>query len=292
MTGTGNASIQERTAIHSGPIGWLIVGGISLVVAILVGTAMIVGVFRERALHRAERELENTVLLLAHHFDQQLGDFVTVQRDVVAQIRLAGVSSPSEFHNLTVTSAMHEMLKAKASGNSDIAGINIFDANGQLVNSSERWPVPNISIADREYFQAFKSGSAKTSILVELVRGRFTGAWATVISYEVTGAHGEFLGVVARAVTPDSFESFFASMALPEGTAISLYHRDGTLLARFPHVEEMIGTRFWNGPVHRRVLSKSDHGTIRETSPIDGIERIASARALKGFPIRSSPQRP
>src|SRR6185437_1658590 len=206
--------------------------------AILVGTAMTVGVFRERALQRAERELENTVLLLAHHFDQKLEDFVAVQRDVVAQIRLAGVSSPSEFRNLTVTPKMHEMLKAKVSSNSDIAGVNIFDANGQLVNSSEHWPVPNINIADRKYFQAFKTGSAKTPILVELVRGRFAGGWATVISYEVAGPHGEFLGVVARAITPGSFESFFASMALPEGTAISLYHRDGTLLARFPHVEE------------------------------------------------------
>ena len=246
---------------------------------------MIVGVFRERTLHRSERELENTVLLLAHHFDQQLDDFVAVQREIVAQIRLAGVSSPSAFRNLTVTPEMHEMLKAKVSGNSDIAGVNIFDANGQLVNSSEHWPVPNISVADRTFFQAFKSGSAKTPILVQLVRGRFTGGWATVIAYEVTGPHGQFLGVVSRAITPDSFESFFASMALSEGTAISLYHSDGTLLARFPHVEEMIGTKFGNGPVHREVLSKADHGTIRETSPIDGIDRLASARALKGFPI-------
>lgn len=285
MTASGNASIQARTAIHSGPIGWLIVGGISLVIAILVGTATIVGVFRERTLHRAERELKNTVLLLAHHFDQQLEDFVTVQREIVAQIRLAGVSSPSAFRNLTVTPEMHEMLKAKVSGNSDIAGVNIFDANGQLVNSSEHWPVPNISVADRKYFQAFKSGSAKTPVLVELVRGRFAGGWATVISYKVTGPHGEFLGIVARAITPSSFESFFASMAMSEGTAISLYQSDGTLLARFPHVEEMIGTKFQNGPVHREVLSKADHGTIRETSPIDGIDRLASARALKSFPI-------
>src|ERR1700761_4462583 len=100
MTAHGNASIQERTAIHSGPIGWLIVGGIALVVAIVVGTAIIAGVFRERALQRTERELENTVLLLARHFDQQLEDFVTVQREIVAQIRLTGVSSPTAFRNL------------------------------------------------------------------------------------------------------------------------------------------------------------------------------------------------
>ncbi|HVX77307.1 MAG TPA: EAL domain-containing protein [Bradyrhizobium sp.] len=285
MTASGNASLQERTPIHSGPIGWLIVGGIILVAAIVFGTAMIVGVFRERALHHTERGLENTVLLLAHHFDQQLEDFVAVQREIVAQIRLTGVSSPAGFRTLTSTSDMHKVLKAKVSGNADVAGVNIFDADGQLVNSSEHWPVPNINIADRKFFQSFKSGQASTPILVELVRGRFAGDWATVIAYEVTGPHGEFLGVVSRAITPNSFESFFASMALSEGMAISLYHSDGTLLARYPHIEEMIGTNFLNGPVHRRVLSKTDHGTIRLISPIDGRDRLASARALKGFPI-------
>src|ERR1700744_6518122 len=175
MTANGNNSSQERTTIPSGPFDWLIVGDIALVVASLLGTAGIVGIFRERAVLRTETELENTVLLLAHHFDQQLEDFVTVQREIVAQIRLTGVSSPSAFRNLTVTPEMHDMLKTKVSGNTDIAGVNIFDANGQLVNSSEGWPVPNVNIADRKYFQAFKSGAAKTPVLVELVRGRFAG---------------------------------------------------------------------------------------------------------------------
>ena len=33
-----------------------------------------IGEFRERALGNSERELENTVRLLARHFDQQLDD--------------------------------------------------------------------------------------------------------------------------------------------------------------------------------------------------------------------------
>ena len=44
------------------------------------------GNFRERALHNAERELENSVLLLARHFDQQLEDFEVVQKDLIDYI--------------------------------------------------------------------------------------------------------------------------------------------------------------------------------------------------------------
>ncbi|SDS14315.1 bifunctional diguanylate cyclase/phosphodiesterase [Bradyrhizobium canariense] len=286
MMATGNASIKDKPAFRNGPIRWLILGGVVLVAAIVVGTAMMVGVFRERALTRAERELENTVLLLARHFDQQIEDFVTVQKEIVAQIRMTGLSSPDTFRNLTSTAEMHEILKAKVSGHSDIAGVNIFDSDGKLVNSSEHWPLPNINIADRDFFKAFKSGSAQTPILIELLRGRFAGGgWATVIAHKVTAPNGRFLGVVTRAITPATFEKFFESMAVSDGTAISLYHSDGTLLARYPHVEEMIGTKFGNGPVHLQILAESDHGTMRLTSPIDGMDRLASVRALSDFPI-------
>jgi diguanylate cyclase (GGDEF)-like protein len=154
-----------------------------------------------------------------------------------------------------------------------------------LINSSETWPVPDVKISDRAFFKAFKSGSADSPILVELVHSRFTGTWATVFSHKVTGPKGEFLGVVTRAITPASFEEFFGSVALGEGAAISMYHRDGTLLARYPHIEAMIGRNFEAGEVHRQILSKSDHGTMRLTSPIDGLERLASARRLGVFPI-------
>ena len=61
----------RRGATVRGPVLWLTVCGALLVAAILAGTMMMVGEFRERALANGERELENTVLLLTRHFDQQ-----------------------------------------------------------------------------------------------------------------------------------------------------------------------------------------------------------------------------
>jgi GGDEF domain-containing protein len=64
-----------------------------------------------------------------------------------------------------------------------------------------------------------------------------------------------------------------------------MYLRDGTLLARYPHVERMIGSNVRSSPIYHYISSPSGHGTIRLTSPIDGQERVASAYALKNFPI-------
>ena len=53
MTAMGNATFNFKALVRGNPIRWLIVGGALLVAGIVVGTAMMVGVFRERALHSA-----------------------------------------------------------------------------------------------------------------------------------------------------------------------------------------------------------------------------------------------
>ena len=52
-------------------------------------------------------------------------------------------------------------------------------------------------------------------------------------------------------------------MALGHDAAISMHHRDGTLLARHPHVEEMIGHRI------RQVRSVSELSSWVEADPAD-----------------------
>ena len=73
MHSNNSAPLNAATVLRGGPIRWLILGGALLITAIAVGATIMAGNFRERALLNAERELENTVLLLARHFDQQLG---------------------------------------------------------------------------------------------------------------------------------------------------------------------------------------------------------------------------
>ena len=85
MTVNGTASFILKHSIRGGPIRWLILGGVFLIAAITIGTTIVAGNFRERALNSSERELENTVLLLARHFDQQLEDFEVIQKDQIGR---------------------------------------------------------------------------------------------------------------------------------------------------------------------------------------------------------------
>ena len=122
-------------------------------------------------------------------------------------------------------------------------------------------------------------------MLVEPVYSRITGAWTTVIARKVTGPKGEFLGVIGRGIEPINFEKFFATVALGPGATIAMHHSDGTLLARYPHVADMVGKNFKTGPATQRQIFEQPRSTSRLTSPIDGEDRLISSRALTNFPI-------
>jgi diguanylate cyclase (GGDEF)-like protein len=285
MTADRSAPVSLRTSVLGSPIRWLTLGGILLIAAITIGTTIMVDSFRERALNNSTRELQNTVLLLARHFDRQIGDFTAVEKDIAGQIELSGFASSDIFRGQMATLEMHEMLRAKVSGTADAAGVNVFDSRGVLINSSETWPVPDVNIADRGFFKAFRSGAAATPVLVELTPARSSATSETVIARRLAGPNGEFLGLVTRAIAPATLETFLASMALGQDAAISVHHRDGTLLARYPHVEAMIGRNFKTGPMRQRRLFELESDSTRSISPIDGQERLISARSLADFPL-------
>ncbi|MEW6639435.1 MAG: EAL domain-containing protein [Pseudomonadota bacterium] len=282
--GAGEAT-DARVAAWRSPIHWLVGSGILLIAGIAIGTTMVVGHFRDRSLVNSARELDNTILLLARHFDQQFEDMQNVQADAVAHVPPAALMSPDAFRSVMSGEAIHDMLRAKVNGGVDVAGINLFDADGTLINSSVVWPVRPVNIADRDYFRTFKTGATSSPVLIGLVQSRLSGSWAIVLARRVEGPNGEFLGMLSRGIAPATIEQFFSSVSLAEKSAISLFHRDGTLLARYPHMESIIGRNFSGGPLLSLAARNGGSGTMRFDSPVDHQDRIGAVRTLSNAPL-------
>ncbi len=286
MTASDTASFNFKAALSDNPIRWLIVGGAMLIAAIAIGTTVMVGNFRERALDNSKRELENTVLLLTSHFDQLFEDLGAIQNDMIANLRSNGIDSVEQYKRWMSNPDIHLMLKAKLSALSYVGDINIFDADGALINSSSVRPVPAVNVADRPYFEALKNDPHSPDMMIEPLYSRITGVWTTVIARKITGPRGEFLGAICRDIEPANFEKFFDRLALGADATISMFlRRDGTLVARHPHVDSMIGKKFADSPMFQNALSRANKGTIRLTGPVDGRDKLGSARSLSNFPI-------
>ena len=275
----------DQAFVRSGPIRWLVVGGTLLIAAIAVGAVLMAQNFRERALSNSGRELENTVLMLAHHFDQQLQDFAVIQKDFVDHVRTSGITTAEDYRNRLSGQDVHRMLRAKIEALPYMGGVNVIDADGNLINSSTTWPAPKVNVADRAYFRTFRYDPNAPDVLIEPLHSRISGEWTILIVRRILGPNGEFMGVVGRGIEPANFEKFFGTVVLGEGATISMLHRDGTLLARYPHSSELMGRNFKNGPfAHQRVFGL-DHFVGRFMSPIDGEDRLISSHALPHFPI-------
>ncbi|WP_262049249.1 EAL domain-containing protein [Bradyrhizobium sp. Bra78] len=274
-----------EAVIRRGPVLWLTLCGVLLVAGIFAVTAMAVGEFRERTLANRERELENTVQLIARHFDQQFEDSDVVAADVIGQMNLPEITSPGMFRERMSGPVTNQMLRSKISSVSYLGDIAIYDADGELINWSRAQPLPKINISSRAYFQTFKSNPMAEPVVLESVRSFIIGKWTTVVARRLNGADGTFFGAMVRRIDPDSYQNYFASVALAEGTAISLFDREGKMLARYPHVEELVGRNFKDAPLMRKMLAEGGRHTLRVKGPIDGEDRLGSGASLSHFPL-------
>ncbi|MDA9398073.1 bifunctional diguanylate cyclase/phosphodiesterase [Bradyrhizobium sp. CCBAU 45389] len=266
------------------PLTWLIAGGFVLMLATAIGTALTVDRFRQNAIESGRDSLESAVRLLTRHYDREFADFAVFQKSVIAELESHGIESADLFRSQMSTLAMHEALRAKASGWSDVAGANVFDSEGLLINSSRRWPVADVSVADRGYFKRLKNDPIAQEE-IEVVPGRLGNGPAIVFARRVSGPHGEFLGIVSRAIAPGQIESFFASAGLGEDSSIAMHHQNGQLLARIPHADAMIGQNFRQGTPEQMAVFERTFVTTQLASPIDGKDRIVASRLLTGEPL-------
>ena len=274
---------QQPARSPQSQLRWIVLCAVALMGAIAVGTAVTVATFREDAIERNRQGLESSVLLLAQHFDQYFEDFGIPQANIVAQLESQSLSADA-FQSEMGTLAVHELLRGMMSGWTDVAGANLFDSHGKLINSSQSWPVENRDISDRTYFKEMRF-NASTTLAVEVVMSRFSSSYAIVFARRVSGPDGEFLGLVTRAIKPVVLESYFESARLGPQSSISMHHKNGPLLARFPQVDALLGRNFKTGSAEQQAFFEQPKLTGRLASPIDHRDRLISAHMLKNLPI-------
>jgi hypothetical protein len=268
-----------------GAIQWLIFSGVGIVLAITLGTAFLVLQFRDRTVDAAESELGNTAQLLSRHFEQQLVVLQRIHGEVSAYAQTEGIDTSAVFERRMSSPAIHQMLTSKLQAFPHVGALNVFSAKGRLINSTHAWPVPDIDVSGRRYFKEFTSGKPVPETIVEAVRSKVTGKWTTIFARRILGRNGEIIGFTSRGVEPSHFEEFCASLALSGDTTVSMIHRDGTIIARYPHHDTLVGRKISDTPLFRRVLALNGSASGRFTSLAEGEERLGSIRPMTNFPI-------
>jgi diguanylate cyclase (GGDEF)-like protein/PAS domain S-box-containing protein len=265
----------------------MLLGGV-----IAAATMLMLSKLRNDAIVDGGRELENLALVLAEYTDRAFQSVALVEANLLEQAQARRPVTHEDFERQMSGQAVHLMLRDKASGMPHVGSLTLINADGKLINFSRFWPLPTIDVTDRDFFQALKSNSQLTYYLGEPVLNRATGSWTLHLVRRVSGPHGEFFGLILGAMEMDYFERYFGTIALGEGSSITLIRQDGRFLARYPHVENGSHLSFGGSPLFKDVLAKAQSGVSRLTSLSDGQDRLVAGRKLTNYPLVMAVGRP
>ncbi len=158
----------------------------------------------------------------------------------------------------------------------------IADADGRVIHDSGNFTAMRLNVGQRDYFLKQREGLVTGNYIGAPVLSMATRTWMIPVSRRLDTAAGRFAGVLVAVVDPRHFQEFFSSIDTGEQGSVSLYLRDGMLLARGPQIDNMIGRSLADAPVFRDLLPRAESGTAFARSGVDQVTRIFSYRTLAG----------
>jgi PAS domain S-box-containing protein len=258
--------------------------GFGLLLVILLTACLAVWDRREEALANARRETTNLGIVLAEQTARSLQAVDLVLEEIRAAALHLGVENPEQFVEMTSGEEVHRLLASRIKALPQADAVGLISAEGKLINGSRLWPPTGIDVSDRDYYQYLRAHDDSAVFISDPVISRGRGAWTFFLARRINGPHGEFLGIVLGVIDVHYFEEFYRAIALQQGSSVSVFRRDGTMLARNPHVEKMMGEKLPpQAPFYAYITGLG--GTYRSPGYVDGIARIVSVHPLRDFPL-------
>lgn len=167
--------------------------------------------------------------------------------------------------------------------------LSIWDENGVLLVSSERYPVPQgVSIAKREYFIAQKHREIE-SVISEPAESAFGGNTVLIFSRRRALSDGNFAGVVTAYLDPTYITDFYKQVFVrDEHISVLLVRADGMVLARHPPFPAPSVVKL---PATSTIVQAMQRGVRfgfnQVQSPIDGKGRLVAFLQVGNYPVFS-----
>ncbi len=265
------------------PTRLLILGGIVFAAMIAGVAGFLISETRTKEIADAKRELLTLNLSLAEQTARAMQGVDLILQSLADQLRSDGVDSAEDFARIEAGPDTYKILKARAADVPQLDAITLIAADGHLINFSRLYPVPEVNVADRDYFQALKNSPTNQPYFSAPVENRATGTWVIYVARRVDDSAGRFIGLVLGAIKLEYFEDLYRSLQLGRGSGISLWRRDGILLARYPSIDG-IGRSF-QIKSFTETLRNNDVGVYEVANSIDGFRRIVATRVLRDYPL-------
>jgi diguanylate cyclase (GGDEF)-like protein/PAS domain S-box-containing protein len=265
------------------PARLIIACAVMLALIVIASASLVAYNLRSRAMTENGQALSSAALIVTKQIEQVFVAVQAVERRFHDDLSGLPVIDSETIERESRRHAVHQKLRDKAAGMPYVGSLAIFSAKGQLLNFSRQWPIPDINVANQDYFKQLKSGPALTSFLGEPVRDYATGGWVIHLAHRISGSSGEFLGVISAAIELNYLQSYFRDISPNPTSSFALFRSDGMLLARYPEQDSDIGRHFPTA-LALKLVAKSDNGVGSMDGVIDGTPRLIAAHRVEGYP--------
>ena len=249
--------------------GWLVIGGGLLCVVLLIaGSTLMLWQARKTAIDEWQVNLSNASITLAESTRQTMKAADLVLKSIVDRVHDADIVTEEEFRREMGTAEIFEMLRNRVSSVPQVDVATIVAMNGDVINFTRSFPPPKINLADRDYYKAHLEDPGLDVFLSAPVKNRGTGTWTFYLARKIKNPAGRPLGLVLTGIESSFFTDFFKAVNIGDQSAISLFLRNGTLLARYPERDALIGTSFKDQAVFSQIIDRGGKaGAVVTYSP-------------------------
>lgn len=269
------------------PSRGLYCAGAFLIVLTILAAFLASWSLRRHELKQARSELSNLRLVLAQDMTRSLRLVDLVLEKTQIELLASGTTDRQLFDQQMKDVATHDFLAAEMKNLPGTQAIVLIGADGRLANSSRFWPVPDVDLSYAESYKYLRTHDDKGAVVAGPVIARLTGIPSFYLSRRIDGPGGVFRGIVVAVFEVPYFETFFGKIAVKPGGSVTLFRRDGTLLARYPQRPALRGRRMPATSPWYRTLNAGG-GEFYAPGTLTGTARIVSLAPLKDLPLAVS----
>src|SRR5664279_4938236 len=130
---------------------------------------------RSDAIRNASTDAGNLAVVLAEQIANSIQSIDLVLTEIQGQEEIRSAQNPNDFSRVLRGEDTHKFLTERLSRLQQAEFIGLVDKNGKLVNSTQKWPSPELDLSDRNHFQHLKNNDDKGVFIsnsqVERIKG-------------------------------------------------------------------------------------------------------------------------
>ncbi|CAN7700093.1 ATP-binding protein [Caballeronia sp. LjRoot29] len=227
-------------------------------------------------------DAQDVIDRLARVADEQAVKVLDLNREMYERV-LELLDESNDMQIRSHEAEIHQRLKTIAEKFPQVAAISVFGKDGDLLASSRLFPVPALSVRERDDFRTARY--VRPHPYFSLPHHGATGTSEFATNMARSAADGRFIGVLSVALRQQYFSDFYRDLVEPgESDLVGLYRLDGGILIRYPDNRPAVYTAA-NPEVFKAISGIGRARHLKSTSTVDGVQRLLVYRRVDGYPL-------